>query len=60
MSAPFVQVLKKTRLVWQSEDIPRSLIKLSTAYCGNSLLKSRMVHDMFENARFAMENLARM
>jgi myosin heavy subunit len=28
--------LKETRLVWQNSDIPRSLVKISTAYCANN------------------------
>jgi hypothetical protein len=47
--------LKLKRLQWQREDVPRSLIKLSTAYCGNDRKLSKHIKtiakQVFKNIR---------
>jgi len=46
--------LKKKRLVWQKEDVPRSLVKLSTAHCGGvkkSKLVKKIAIQIFKNIR---------
>jgi hypothetical protein len=46
--------LKKKRLVWQKEDIPRSLVKLSTSHCGGqkkSKLVKKIAKQIFKNIR---------
>merc|ERR1712233_186266 len=46
---------KSKRLLWQRDDIPRSLLKLSTAYCGNNRALSRHIKiiakQLFKNVR---------
>eukprot|EP00808_Paulinella_micropora_P029785 g80335.t1 len=46
--------VKKKRLVWQKDDMPRSLVRLNTAHCGNqqkSRIVKRIAKQIFKNIR---------
>jgi hypothetical protein len=55
------QSLKDQMLVWQQDDIPRSLVRLSTLYCGNNKRKSKIVKErakyLFKHIRSYMGDL---
>eukprot|EP00457_Paulinella_chromatophora_P000196 gb/GEZN01000196.1/.p1 GENE.gb/GEZN01000196.1/~~gb/GEZN01000196.1/.p1 ORF type:complete len:1849 (-),score=405.96 gb/GEZN01000196.1/:204-5750(-) len=51
------QELKAKRLVWQSEDIPSTILKLNAKYCGSvkkSKLIKRVAKLLFQNIRYYM------
>jgi len=52
--------VKTKRLQWQRDDIPRSLLRLSTAYCGNNRALSKHVKNiakqLFKNIRGYMND----
>jgi len=54
------KTVKSARLKWQREDIPRSLLRLSTAYCGsNKALSKHVKHiakQLFKNIRGYMND----